>query len=109
MSVLYIDAVEITQYVKAVKQREQKKVVSTLLNGSEHVQLIGGGVTRLRLEVTVDRAGRDAIDNVDTSGGLVSVVDEGITYYGRIVEKWEWEKLANDIIQATIFVSVEVV
>ena len=32
MSVLYIDAVEITQYVKAVKQREQKKVVSTLLD-----------------------------------------------------------------------------
>ena len=108
MSVLLSGTEEITRYVKAVKQRSQNKVISTLLDGSDHVQIIGSGVTRLALEVYVDIEGRDIIDNMDAAGALVTVEDEGDIYNGRILEKEPWEKLAADIVKTNLVISVEV-
>lgn len=109
MSALYKDSYEITHYVKATRQPHQNKIVTTLLDGSDHVQSIGDPVVRYELEITVDLINRDIIDDMDSAGELLTLIDEGMTHYGRILYKEPWKKLNNNILQTTLTLSVEVV
>lgn len=99
-----------TNWIKVIKQTEVKKIISTLLDGSEHIQIIGMEVTQLDIEVVADTETKEKIDNIDSIGGLVLVDDnEGNQYSGRIIIKDRWSKFNNDLYQTKLTVSVEVV
>lgn len=109
MSILYRNDVEITRYVKAIKNVEQKKIALTLLDGTDSVQNFGDPVTRFNLEIITDLSGRDQIDEIDVSGELVKLEDEGSDYFCRILQKEPWDKLVHNIFQTGLILSVEVV
>lgn len=99
-----------TNWIKVIKQPETKKIVSTLLDGSEHIQIIGNEITRLEIEIVADKDTKDRIDYLDSVGGLVMVIDnEANEYSGRILSKAPWSKFNNDLYQTSLTVSVEVV
>lgn len=109
MSKIYDGPTEISSYVKVNKQNDSIKVVSRLLDGSEHVQIIGQPTTRLEVEIIVDLAGREAIDTIDATGASIKVVDEGNTYDGIIISKGSWDKITNELVKNSLVISVEVV
>jgi len=110
MTGLYSGSTLITRYLRVVPQNSARKIVTTLLDGTEHVQIIGTAVTRLLIEVAVDLSGRDTIDALDASGGLVTVEDEeGSEYSGRILEKGDWTKMLRGYYQTTLTLSIEAV
>jgi len=99
-----------TNWIKVIKQSEVKKIVSTLLDGSDHVQIIGSKVERLEIEIVAGIVVKDEIDGIEAIGGLVSVVDnDGFEYTGRIIDKQPWGKFNDDYYETKLTVSVEVV
>lgn len=109
MSRLYDGGILDTNWIKVIKQPEVKKIVSTLLDGSEHVQNISE-VTRLEIEIVADKIVKGEIDSLDASGDLVNVIDnEGSEYTGRIVQKSPWKKFNDILYQTTLTLSVEVI
>lgn len=110
MSAIYDGGVFLTKCIRVTRQKEQKKIVTTLLDGSEHVQVIGLPTLRLEVEFVVSEEGRNVIDNCDSTGALLQINDdEGDIHYGRILQKDPWEKLPHGWFKTTIIVSVEVV
>lgn len=110
MTGLFDGSTLITRYLRVVRQITPRKIVNTLLDGSEHVQIIGTEVTRLAIELAVDLMGREMIDALDASGGLVAVEDEeGNEYSGRILEKGDWSKMRRGYYQTTLTLSIEAV
>lgn len=111
MSAIYKGNKLITRLIRVTPQRSQKKVISTLLDGTDHVQIIGQGVNRIKIQTYVTNINdRNLIDQVDSEGGLLTVLDEEGNYYdGRILEKEEWEKLAKGVYKTDLVISVEVV
>jgi len=110
MTGLYSGSTLITRYLRVVPQNIPRKIVTTLLDGSDHVQIIGTEVTRLAIDIAVDLTGRGLVDALDASGGLVTVEDEeGTEYSGRILEKGDWSKMIRGRYQTTLTVSVEAV
>ena len=99
----------ISKFVRVTKQVLPRKIVSSLLDGSDIVQIIGTAPARLSLELIVDQNGREALDTIDAAGELITVTDESDTYSGRILEKGNWEKQTQNCFKTTMTVSVEAV
>ena len=110
MSAILDNGVTITRYIKVTPQQTQGKIVSTLLDGTEHVQIIGSPVERLDIELAVEIEGRNVINNCEACGQLIQVEDEeGNLYLGRIIRKDPWQKIIRGWFKTNITVSVEVV
>ena len=110
MTGLFIGDTLITRYLRAVTQRSTRKIVTTLLDGSDHVQILGSQITRISIELAVDVEGRDLIDAADATGDLLTLNDEqGDTYNGRILERGEWVKMLKGYYQSTLTLSTEAV
>ncbi len=110
MTGLYSGTTLITRYLRVVRQVAPRKIISTLLDGSDHVQILGTGPTRVHAELLADITGRNLIDTLDASGGLVTLNDEdGQVYTGRILDKAEWSKMIKGRFQTSITISVEAV
>lgn len=110
MSAIYAKGDLITRLIKVVPQASQKRIVTTLLDGTDHVQTVGEEVTRIEVELFADVNCRDVIDEIDRSGELIQVLDEeGNLHDGRVINKGMWEKLAKGFYKTTIIISVEVI
>lgn len=107
MSALYTSTGLITNRVTVTRQKNVNKIVSTLLDGSEHVQIIGEPTTRLHIELFVDITGRNEIDSIDSQGDLIRVIDEEDNEFnGRILSKEYWQKLIKGHYKTNIIVGV---
>lgn len=110
MSAIFKDGNKITSLVVATRQPAQRKIVTDLLDGSEHVQSVGNQKIRYNLEITVDDlVNRDIIDSIDSSGELLTLEAEGAVFHGRILSKDPWTKLYDNLYQTTLALSVEVI
>lgn len=100
----------VSKYIKVTFQHSVKRVVNSLLDGSEHVQIIGNPVERVRVDIVVDDIGMAMLNSSEASGTLLTLNDEnGGVNYGRILDKAEWEKLKKGLYQTYITMSIEAV
>ncbi len=107
MSKLYSGSTLITRFVRLVKQVEPRKITDTLLDGSDFVQIIGTAPERLDIELSCDLTGKKLINEIDASGGLLTVFDkDGNQYSTRIINKAGWKTAGSKYYQTTLTAGV---
>lgn len=100
----------ITKYVDVMPEKTAVKVINKLLDGSDHVQIIGDPNTILNIGILTTKTGKETIESLDAEGALF-MVEDGFAdvYYGRILSRDNWEKTGVDLFRTTLVLSTEAV
>lgn len=108
MNGLYLtgEAVPFTRLIRVTPQPRVRKIITELLDGTDHIQTIGLPTTRLIIEIQVDNAGRLILEDLDATVTPFTVkCDEGI-YTGRIIELGQFTKPIKGHYRTTLTVAV---
>lgn len=99
----------VASIAKITKQIYPNVIRNTLLDGSDHIQIIGTPATRLEVEVTVTAAERELIIGAYSNGTSLTFEDNEASYTGLIYDIEPWVKLTHEYYRTMLFASVEAV
>ena len=95
-----------TNKIQVIKNIDVNKVISRLMDGTDHIQIVGTPTVRMEVQIVATTDEKNALDDVDRIGGLVTVTDnDGYECSGRITEKGEWSRFSKDMYETDLVVS----
>lgn len=71
---------------------EQVKIISTLYDGSSHIQTVGRPTKSAEISVRATQVQKDILNLKEASAELLVLFREGITYKGIIKEAIKWKE-----------------
>lgn len=85
------------------------KVRNRLLDGTYHIQTVGGRVDTITVSCYVDKENKDKIDDMYISDEPIKLVrvDKGKYYVGLMNEKEEWSKFSRNLYETSFNIVVE--
>jgi hypothetical protein len=89
---VYFDSEVVGQVLSFKPAIDQTMIVTKSLSGGIYIQTIGTGTKTAKVEVFVTNEERDAINNAQSIGGLISIVYSGKQYVGYIEEPPDWSE-----------------
>lgn len=99
-------SVPITRYTRVIPQPDALKIINKLFNGQYHIQTIGTPALTLSVELQVDTTGKNALDTLNATAGMVTVISEGVTYHGVVLDVGQWSKPIRGQYRSTVTVAV---
>ena len=81
------------QVLSFVKGLEQAKVTSKALDGTVYIQTVGAPTQTATVSVFSSREEKDLLDHAEAAGALLKVTYRGVTYFGYIESKLQWQTI----------------
>lgn len=81
------------QVLSFVKGLEQVKITSKALDGTVYIQTVGAPTKTATVSVFSSREEKDLLDEVEATGALLQVTYRGVTYYGYIENRLQWQTI----------------
>lgn len=78
------------------------KVVSQLLSGAHHVQIIGTGARTITAELLAEPAGRELLNLAESTGEPLRLETRSKYYVGVLDTPLKWKREAKDIYRTSI-------
>lgn len=101
--------VEISRYVQVEESPDVNQIISTALDGSVHIQIVGEPAVSYTGTVYVTRAGKAALQSAYAAGNLLRVELKRGTYYGRLTACKPGNRMAGDTFAVSITLAKEAV
>ena len=86
-----LENVVLGQVLSFVKGLEQVKVTSKALDGTVYIQTVGDPTRTAKVSVFSSREEKDLLDAAEATGALIQVTYRGVTYYGYIESRLQWQ------------------
>ena len=86
-----LDNVALGQVLSFVKGLDQVKVTSKALDGTVYIQTVGAPTRNAKVSVFCSREEKDLLDAAEAAGALLQVTYRGVTYFGYIESKLQWQ------------------
>lgn len=101
---LDINDVVITEYVNFQKGYESTKIKNKTLDGNSHIQTIGSPLQIFNIDLVVDKANRDKLNDCEANSEPVKLTDGVDTYTCLISDTPSWNRFVEntDYYQASI-------
>jgi hypothetical protein len=77
---------ELTPYAWVTPDQDVTKILNTALDGTVYLQIIGAPVKYYDVGAVISSTDREALEDAEANGDLLSLTEVDTTLYGRIVE-----------------------
>lgn len=99
----------ITGYVSLETKQEATRVIHKTLDGRQYIQRIGNPSIIYVVTVYITSQGKEQLMQAEDSGQLLKATVKSGTYYGRIIDLKDFEKLPSGHYKTTITLAKEVI